>query len=198
MINMSDEEEVRRFFNKFVFGFMCGDIERAISSGCNFLCALGLVAYTEVMGSLMTGKFGKDGSCERRFNTFLEHMGKEYLDLDQKLKLNGKKGLYDTVRSGLVHEYFIKGESTIRMRNGTQKTGVLVNDKGITCFIVETYFQHFKNGSEKYLRELLANEEKRRRFLNTFRDKSKEIAKVEKEINQGISGEFASRAHFFP
>jgi len=165
---------------------MCKDIEKAMSKRCNFLCALGLVTYTEIMGSIIIGKLGKEGYGRSSFNAFLEYMGNDYK------QLGGKYDLCKIVRCGLVHEYFIKGKSMIVMKDGKQKTGVLVNDKGITCFIVETYFQHFKVGLEKYLNELRANGEKMRRFLSIIKSKSEDIAKVE-EINKGISGDFVSK-----
>jgi len=182
---MSEKEQIENFFKEYVFGFMCGDIERAMQQGCNFLCALGLVAYTEIMGRLVIGKLGEEGYGKESFCSFLRYMGEKYVELDKIYNL------YKKVRCGLVHEYFIVGPSTISMDViSALETGIKIDEKGITYFYVPTYFQNFKEASKRYLDELLAEEniEGRRRFLETIQGKVEDISKL-REINQGVSGD---------
>ena len=93
----------------YIFNWMLKDIRREIEiaksgkDAGNVLCALGLMAYTEFMGSLMPSMENVKYSSQI-FNEFLRYMGKEYSDLLDAKKIN----VYDHFRCGLAHEYFIK------------------------------------------------------------------------------------------
>ena len=59
---VSDQKKIEHYFKEYVFGFMKTDIKREIDlarlkkpSG-NFLCALGLLCYTEAMGFIIMGE----------------------------------------------------------------------------------------------------------------------------------------------
>ena len=98
---------------------MCSDIKRTmLCARANFLVAMGLFNYTEILGSFIVGEYQKDqtGSIKKnkegkqlkttsteRFNAFLEYMGSEYKKL-----LKRKLKVYDELRCGLTHEYLIK------------------------------------------------------------------------------------------
>ena len=86
------------FFKEYIFGFMLGDIKVAIENGLNFLAALGLMEYTEILGGLVTGNLRKKGNAKKNFIAFLSYMGQYYIDLDAEINL------YEKVRCGLSHE----------------------------------------------------------------------------------------------
>ena len=99
--------------------WMCEDIYRSIfCARANFLVAMGLFNYIEVIGSFITGPFEKNHSgnniinkkgkkieikCNVRFNAFFIKMGDQYQKL---LKMHPR--LYYDLRCGLTHEYLIK------------------------------------------------------------------------------------------
>ncbi len=69
----------KEFFNTYIFGFMCVDIKREIKwvrdkkSGGNFLCALGLLSYTEFMGSLLPEeRKPKQWGARKTFDAFFK------------------------------------------------------------------------------------------------------------------------------
>jgi hypothetical protein len=142
-------EQVAKFFDEIVFGFIYHDLEAAICGKANYLAALGLVAYTEFMGGLVDGTLGKPGKSRHRFRAFLTRMGSEY----------AKKAdsIYTESRSGLVHSYFIVQQSVVQMHIGSGHgltSGVEEHD-GKTYFIVEKYFRDFKAACERYYSCLL-------------------------------------------
>jgi hypothetical protein len=49
---------ILHIFDEYVFGFMRSDIDAAIQGNANYLAALGLARYTEVLGGLRTGELG--------------------------------------------------------------------------------------------------------------------------------------------
>jgi hypothetical protein len=139
-------------FDEYVFGFMRSDINAAMRGNANFLAALGLVSYTEVLGGLRTGKLGLIGKSQHNFNAFLCYMGDEYMQF-QKKDIN----IYDVVRCGLVHNYFIKGDATIWMHAGTGSNtrGIVASPNGTTHFFVNVYRDDFFAGATKYRDEIL-------------------------------------------
>ena len=140
---------ILHIFDEYIFGFMRSDIDAAIRGNANYLAALGLVSYTEVLGGLRTGELGLRGRSAANFSAFIPYLGKDYEDLQ-------KRGIdvYDTVRCGLVHNYFIKGDSTIWMR-ATAPCGVIASPGGPTYFIVNVYRDHFFAGAALFRDEIL-------------------------------------------
>jgi hypothetical protein len=61
MMEKVSQAEIDIFFNDYVYGFIAGDVQREIDrarSGIpagNFLCALALLCYTEVLGGVQRG-----------------------------------------------------------------------------------------------------------------------------------------------
>jgi hypothetical protein len=178
--------EIKELFEKYIFGWMCRDIEREIDwarkgdDGGNALCALGLLAYTEFMGRFLFNisyvrhplKTDKD-----KFNAFLSYMDSEYEDL----VFIKKKDIYNIFRCGLAHEYFVKRDCTIAMLNSTPgrlkihvpssllnqqqakrkfcylkkpaKCGLGIAKNGGYWFIVEKYYEDFRNACERLYKE---------------------------------------------
>ncbi len=95
------------------------DIPTAIKGNANYLAALGLSTYTEVMGGLYCGDLsGKNKDLNRHYLSFIkDFFHQDYVVVNDKLTKDGLKGLYGAVRGGLSHEYFIKKISKIEMDN---------------------------------------------------------------------------------
>ena len=66
-------QEIKRYFDEYVFGFIKEDILREINlarsgdSGGNFLAALGQLCYTEFMGKIL---LKGEGTSKKRFDAF--------------------------------------------------------------------------------------------------------------------------------
>lgn len=131
-------------FDEYEFGFMRSDIDAPIRRNANYLAALGLVTYTEIMGGLRTGDLGIKRTSAANFNAFLPYLGTDY----ELLKTQGID-IYSLVRCGLVHNYFIKGDSTMWMR-ANAPCGIIASSNGPTYFIVNVYRDHFFSGATKF------------------------------------------------
>ena len=122
-------ERILTFFDTYVFNSMRGDIDAAIRGNAKALAALGLVSYTEILGGLVTGNAAMPRNASKNFYAFLQYLGQDYEDLQRK----GIE-LYDIVRCGLVHQYFIKGPSTI-WEKADAPCGIIASPGGKTYFI---------------------------------------------------------------
>lgn len=107
-------------FKKFT-RWMCEDLERSMfCARANFLVAMGLFNYIEILGTFMIGYFQKDNagcikkdkkgkkiktSSTDRFNKFFSYLGNNYENLVKKYNV------YDELRCGLTHEYLPKNKS---------------------------------------------------------------------------------------
>ncbi len=92
---------------------------------------------------------GVKGKGAANFNAFLPYLGKGYQNFEKR----GIK-IYDLVRCGLVHNYFIKGDSTIWMR-ANAPCGFVSSPNGPTNFYVNVYRNHFFRGATNYRDEIL-------------------------------------------
>jgi hypothetical protein len=122
------------------------EIEKCMKSGAYFAAALALSAYTDAMGGLINGTLTETRESKKNYCTFLEQMG--YSDCRECIYF------YRYVRSGLVHQYFIKGKSMLSLQ-GNYSRG-LNNENGEMIFIIEKYFCEFKEAYEKYKQNLLS------------------------------------------
>ena len=143
--------------------------EKVEGDGANYLVALGLVCYTEVMGHEIR-KFKRlhygSGYSKVSFDTFLgEYMG--YKDLLDKYPI------YDWYRCGLCHEFMIKTVDGGRKSGpfhffvGNEKEretlketfdadvskGIVIASNGIRFLVIEPYLHDFIKGVEKFLKE---------------------------------------------
>lgn len=124
-------------------GFIYSDIEREINlakqnkDAGNFLCALGLVSYTEFAGGVARNTFAR-GQSRRNFEHFFNLLGSDYRSFGQQ------HDVYEIFRCGLVHEYYAKHNCTIYMKKGSETIGIGQEDNGSYYFSVETYFEDFK------------------------------------------------------
>lgn len=124
---------------------MFKDIRNSIDSQSNFATALILNTYTEVLGGFVRGTLEK-GESERNYEAFMLRM--EYREEEAE-------NYYDRVRCGLVHQYFIKDEASIGIRNISDKPRGIVEVNGVIYFGAETYFDEFKKAYFSYKDDLL-------------------------------------------
>jgi len=135
--------EISAFFDEYVFGFIASDVRREIEHARagepagNFLCALGLLCYTEVLGGVQRGTLAA-GQAKANFEAFFSALGAAYATL-----LAGGLDVYRVFRCGMAHEYFVKGEATVTMLRGVEPAGVAQAPSGRYYFCVEHYFEDF-------------------------------------------------------
>lgn len=115
---------------------MFTDVNSGIESESNYLVALGLMTCTEFLGGLITGKLGISGCSKQNFNKALSMM---YFVKDKNYYRNFKvtiisnnnrynKGIYELVRCGLSHEYFIKGPKSGVANDSTGKVEIIPDE----------------------------------------------------------------------
>lgn len=158
--------EVAQVFESNVFTFIEADIRREVNlarlraacdhcgtspGGGNFLAALGLLAYTEFLGSFVTGKFGSRWA-RRNFEAFYGRLGPEYVKFGETLNV------YDVFRCGMVHEYTVKHSTTIAMLRGAESCGVGRQPDGRLFFVVEHYLDDFMTAARALYDSLIALE----------------------------------------
>jgi hypothetical protein len=103
-----------------------------IDGAGNFLCALGLLCYTDFAARLKQKASKKRGNGETAFKAFFKTLGPEYEAFQEH------HNVYDWVRGGMVHNYYMKKSFGVSMR-GPQSCGVSVQDDGRYLFVVERY-----------------------------------------------------------
>jgi hypothetical protein len=149
--------EIDRFFNEYVYGFIAGDVQREVDRARsdepagNFLCALALLCYTEVLGGVERGTLAS-GEGRRNFEKFFASLGPAYAKLLQR-------GLdaYSVFRCGMAHEYFVKSDATIAMMKGVEPAGIAEAPNGRYFFVVERYFEDLMAAARQLHQRLLAD-----------------------------------------
>lgn len=95
-------------FNQFI-SFAFSDIDNSIEKAkSNFLCALGLMCYTEYIGGVIRNKVDIIRESKNNFNTALYRMGAGYEKFDKLLVELTAQDTYTMIRCGLVHNYYAK------------------------------------------------------------------------------------------
>lgn len=155
-----NNQEVTRYFDEYILppkGFIYNDIQRQISrvrsgdSGGNFLTALGLLCYTEFMGTMvLEGK----GSFTKQFKTFFCLMGEDYENLIYEKEID----VYKIFRCGMAHTYFAK-DCDIKMLNDNYPAGIIIKPDGKYIFIVEKYFEDFMNACKRVYDDMIAEQD---------------------------------------
>lgn len=182
--------EPEEFVDEVVKKWMYHDIREAIRGKANFLATLGLMAYTEIMGGLVTGKLRGElvkGKWKSRSKENFKEFVKKYFPPSYHSHVDL---LYKKVRCGLVHEYFIKEHNKTNpvITYFTQNLGIIINnpddpdvqnDYGLSCavesvengrinFHVNQYFKDFQKVVEKYLENVRKNSKLREQFYKVF------------------------------
>ena len=87
--------------------------------------------------------------CNRYFRKIFDKLGQPYVEVR-----NNQNKIYHEVRCGLAHSYMIEGSSVIDMKSGLP-CGIEYNDSTSQyVFHICTYFEHFKNAVNDYIRGL--------------------------------------------
>ncbi len=118
-------DQVRAEFHRLFLEWMCNDLDSGIRGKANYLVALGLFSYLEVLGGMVNGRGGLRERPGDNFEEAVKLLPQPYQDLNQKIVVHhpdqaDSGGLYGVFRCGLAHEYSPKG------------LAVVVNDPGRT------------------------------------------------------------------
>ena len=162
---------IKHFFEEYVYGSMYSDIEAAMNAEAKHLVALGLSTYIEVLGGFVTGLLGEDGFGRQRFEAFLfGYMGKSYEDEKKQRNLD----IYDAVRCGLVHQYFMKrfpyatGAGIVKYAYPGCRCGVNLDkvvrggvEENEVVIVLEKFLSDFKSGVDKYYNQLLIDHDEK-------------------------------------
>jgi hypothetical protein len=159
------QKKILDAFTEYIFGFMQADLKAAINGKANYLAALGLVSYTEVLGGLKTGKLGLRGQSKANFEAFLPYLGEDYTKAQDAIQV------YSDIRCALVHQYFISGNSTI-WTGSTDGPGIMASSDGQIHFFVDSYLRDLIAGAKRFLQDIL---EGRQNLAENFEEGMKRI-----------------------
>jgi len=122
--------------------------------GGNFLAALGLLCYTEFGGKLRFGRKRPDGSdfASENFNLFFDELGSPYRSFRQQ------HNVYDILRCGLAHEYYVKKSCTIYMFGDRDLPGIGIDQSGKYWFVVKNYCRDLKHAFDRLEEYLFGRE----------------------------------------
>jgi hypothetical protein len=142
---------------KWPYSGIIHDIRSAIRGKANFLAALGLLVYTEVVGRRIVETLGIRGPSKKGsfcFYYFYErYMGK---------KGARRRKIYEHFRHGLAHGYMFNAadHSRVRMRPDPDwippdsRSGAIgFQRRRIKSFLVNAYFRDFQRGLVKWVTE---------------------------------------------
>jgi hypothetical protein len=140
---------------------MYTDISTTIRNGLPVITAIGLFAYSEMIGGLgriVEGEpeaivFGS-GQSNKNYAKYLKMAGKCYS------RLNSRE-TYRIIRGGLIHRYFIRQRSTIEIDPSDpfckkiEYTGCAIRfDEELVYFNVNRYFLDFMNTVERLRKKI--------------------------------------------
>jgi hypothetical protein len=86
-----------------------------------------------------------------------------YEQVNNQLLISNKGTLYEVVRCGLVHEYFMKAESTVTIGTSSKVSCGIIYDPSKSLaliFVVDEYFEDFKKAFNNYYADLLGTTNK--------------------------------------
>lgn len=173
---VNDYNQVEHYFKEYVYGFMKTDIKREIElvrsgkSAGNFLCALGLLCYTEAMGFIIKGENSQN---YERFNAFFEMMGQKYQQFLRKQP--DKRYIYQIYRNKMAHVYFatdcdifmLKDADISKYIHAKDLMGLGVLPNGKNYFCVEKYFLDFNRACKKLHNEIMCGKRPGGHFPST-------------------------------
>jgi hypothetical protein len=147
------------FFEQYVYGLMLPDVSREIvrasrdENTANFLCALGLLCYTEALGHWVPE--AKKGS-RNKFEAFFRRLGPLYAEF-----LDNGEDPWKLYRNTLAHSF--EGEKSIYVGmlndpvNPPPPCGVRKDEDGVYMFGVEQYFRDFVVACARLYKELVGH-----------------------------------------
>ena len=203
------KNRIKKYFEEYIYGFICNDIRNCIKVKANYTVALALLSYTDYLGGLINGTLGLQGKSKEQFNKALEYFewkGNQNYYKSFKIKFKdidftNKEDcdIYSLFRCGLAHEYFVKGDSLVHNNPDGYKDekgkyycdGCIDKDAGVQIITNEegdkrlrfhnnAYFRDFKKACDKYYEELVAREDKN--LLKNFNNALDRIAVREIEF----------------
>lgn len=149
--------KMRRDYMDIIRKYMFDDIKTALLGNANYLVALGLSTYTENLGGLYCGDL--QHSLGTHYISFIKkYFPKDYENVDNQLSASGKGTMYEVVRCGLVHEYFMKAEANVTIGTTSKASCGIVYDpskRPALIFVVDEYFKDFKDAFNSYYTDLL-------------------------------------------
>ena len=78
------KDKIEKFFQEIIFGIIYPEIKRCIEDDVKYVTALALLAYTELIGGLVSGNLGLERKSGPNFNEALKYFPKVYLEIDSK------------------------------------------------------------------------------------------------------------------
>jgi hypothetical protein len=155
----------RREYMDTIRDYMFKDIQTAIKGNANYLAALGLSTYTENLGGLYCGDL-QENLGDHYMSFINKYFPQDYGNVDTQLKkldvTKRKHPMYEIVRSGLVHEYFMKAESIVTIGTTNVTCGIIydTSKNPSLIFVVDKYFEDFKNAFNTYFDDLFGTQNK--------------------------------------
>ena len=145
MSNKTIEMEYAWKYNKlWPYNGMVNDLWRGVQAEENYLVALGLFVYSEILGRMILGTIGENGGGSVAFREFTErYIGYSFVN-DAEWK-----EVFDKYRNGFAHEFYIKElRSAVYNEKGSASCGIDISQKPYKLCI-HSYFIHFSKGLEK-------------------------------------------------
>lgn len=168
--------DTKTFFEKYVFGWMISDLEKALEAsrverdagrdpyGRHFL-ALSLLQYSEFMGSLEAKKYQLTTFTQQFKHFLVRWMGGAYKSII------GRNDVYWEFRGGMAHHFFVQPYCTIVLFNDTTHPfkvygeeppyevarpgdGLGITPNGNYYIVIEQYLKDFKRACEDFYQEL--------------------------------------------
>jgi len=151
-------DDADRQFLRDIRQFMYHDISAAIRGGANYLAALGLLEYSEILGGWRRRKMGEFGEGKNNFDEFfagLKKVNPSYAAFERDLSARlsslppRRRSVYSVVRAGLAHRYLMQAKSTV-VNNPDDAEGERVYDPPCGLyfkgdFLVMNTNQYFKD-----------------------------------------------------
>ncbi|HLG34211.1 MAG TPA: hypothetical protein VI757_04970 [Bacteroidia bacterium] len=137
-----------KYTDAWPYNWMVNDLWRGVQAEQNYLVALGLFTYSEVLGRMILRTVGISGDGPKAFRKFTEeYVGYKFAD-DREWK-----NVFDIYRNGLAHEFFIKSMGgKVYNEDGTAPCGITISGTFFELRI-HSYFIHFTKGLEKAIDE---------------------------------------------
>jgi hypothetical protein len=175
-------EVIEEWFEKVALD----DVRKVIEAKANYVAALALVSYTEVLGGLKRGKLGIQRNSEKNFNAGLALMSwngdaRYYRDFmverDVVNPVAGETsellGIYDVCRCGLVHQYFTQGLTCIH--NNSSIDYCVAEDNGIGWhdgklrFHTNAYYRDLKAAAARFREDVSGDSDQAALVVKAFR-----------------------------
>lgn len=164
-MSASISEEERKEYMDTIKNFMIEDSRRGVGNGLNYLVALGMSAYTEILGGLCNRNLQSDHEQAYRLflkNYFDKKCGFEYIKVDKELIKDNLGGLYAVVRSGFVHKFLLTKKGIVYTTSDVPLNCAIIykhgGDPEIT-FVASEYFRHFECALNAYYDDLIVKKD---------------------------------------